>query len=193
MTTYKVLVEPIEISNLPILDPANPPQIEYTLYGRLFLPMTYSEVYLKSIRFNMVFPESNYKHVVTLPYQVHLKWYSDAVTNNHPGKIVQNTIRTLKSQTDVSLEIIKSNVKSTERADYSTFCQPSFVYVSHEPNTQNLVYNDVQLWYAYNLERDALIKSGECSHLEFDLFFTGLDGQRIYTHIPPVEIEFTLY
>lgn len=168
---------------------------DYALIGNIQLDTEYSEVYLKNISFIVAFPtHGNLSAKVEMftPYQVHIKWLDGNVVNFQPGKIVANTTAILNGA------IHPTPLLSSEQPDYSTFCIPEMISATTERTFQdqnqtvNIYHGDTD-WLFYSLNRDALLKRGTIRSMFFELYFTSLDGMRMYNRIPNVEIEFALY
>jgi hypothetical protein len=155
---------------------------DYTLIGFIRLDTTYSEVYLKHIRFVYVYNDSQEGEIVR-PMQMHLKWYDVSSTGFQPGVILQNTM----NHSGPSDRLVFADNKSQDTPSYSTLVQLDYAHSTQYTSDEALD------WLYYSMERNALIKVGNVSSLQFEVFFTDVNGRRIYKYIPNVEIEFELF
>lgn len=180
------------------MEDADAPAYRYGLVGEMSLDKTYYEVYLKTIRFTIAYAVGGEnahetEGMMHHPYQIHLRWLDNRDVGFHPGEVLQNTMYLANGL------ITNGTDRSYDKVNYSTFCQADNVYIAREPSILNNehekkgYYADDIKWLHYNMTRDALIKQGSTNYLSFELFFTNLNGERLYTYIPNVEIELDLY
>jgi hypothetical protein len=192
MVTYKTIVSPRLTSNFSIKPDLDAQLSDYSLIHYEALDQTYGEVYLKSIRFTIAYPNSgthNAEGYIFHPYQVHIKWIDGTSVLYQRGEIVQNTMVHNLTTGNVQVE---GNME-TIRPSYSTFCQVDNVAYLREPANQSAYNHGDTTWLFYNLQRDALVKQGSISNLNFEVFFTNLRGQQYMRYLPNVEIEFELF
>lgn len=210
----------------------NPLVAQYGLRYNASVGDTYSEVYLRGIRFIIAYElepvyrwaaaewdavgedgmvvmdadnnvvkvmgyvlekqEGDQAESVNIPYQFHLRWLDGREENYEPGRVLQNTMHH-----DISAgRILRyAPVQLNQRADYSTFCTPSHTTRFPEKKrftSENNLYNGPVEMHVYDMRRDALIKRGAINSLNFEMFFTNLDGEEYKQYLPNVELEFEL-
>lgn len=184
MVLYKTFLQPTLLTiNLKNEDGGNA-TADYTLIGFVRLDTAYSEVFLKHVRFVYAYSkakEGSFNH----PMQFHLKWFDNDSTIFQPGVILQNTL----SHVGPDQLLQYSGTKSSDSPSYSTFAHADMYIETKEPEQGASNYR----WTYYEMNRDALIKQGSVSKLEFEVFFTNIDGERMYRYLPNVEIEFELF
>lgn len=179
------------------------PLADYEMVKLLALRNTYSMVYLKSIRFNLAIPidkHDDHSHLF-IPYQFHLKWLDNYKNLDHESIILPNTM-----VHDHLTGVMEKPAPSTSDPAYTTFCtcRHSFQhvdpYVTAQYNNNTVInpeattlYEGINDFYFFEMERNALVKEGLISELYFEVFFTNISGKRLYRYIPNVELEFDLY
>jgi hypothetical protein len=181
MVLYKTFVQPTELPGF-IKNEDGTALRDYGLLGFIRLDNTYSEVYLKHIRFIYSYPKSK-EGVFPHPMQLHLKWYDNVSTQFQPGLILQNTM----NHANPDAILIYPFPKSTDTPNYSTFVEVHVFEETKEP------LEGQTRWIFYSMTRDALLKTGNISYLQFEIFLTDLDGARIYRYLPNIEIEFDVF
>lgn len=196
MTVYKTIVSPTVVKPFAIkIEDQSASLQDYGLFKFLSLDRTYSEVYLKTIRFTIVYPTQgthNAQGDIFHPYQIHLRWLDEMNLQFEPGEILQNTM----AHNETTGILFQETNMDMYKPTYSTFCQFHSAAELLEPNTgtSGSQYNHGHMqWLFYNLERNALIKRGSFSALNFQLILTNLKGQQYMRYLPNIEIEFELF
>lgn len=166
---------------------------DYALFSNVILDRRYSQVFLKTIRFTIAYPHGGTHNAIGNifhPYQIHLRWLDEDVGPYYQrGLIVQNTM----VHSALGVLEVEQNM-SVDRPAYSTFCHPESFASLEEPGNPASQFNHGHVnWLFYNMERNALIKQGSFTNLNFEIYFTNLRGQRYYRYIPNIEIEFDVY
>lgn len=176
MQIYKINVSALSSGYAPI-------QVELT--------ETYSEVYLKTIRFNVLLKETNDHAFYELPYQFHLNWLDRHKLPYHKGRIM-SVLSTFRDGNGFRYDQIDTN--ATVETAYSTLCQFTSIglYTSLTPKLGS-ESDPHYTCYTYEMQRDALIRKSGIHRLDFEIFFTNVDGLVYVLGLPNVELEFELY
>lgn len=183
----------------------DPHTFKYSLFYYKALETTYRRVYLKYIRFVIA-------HVATragqgqqvrtrTPYQIHIVWHNDRPSlKTLDTSVLQNTmIHGDIHRVPPFGAITYYPRKCMDQTHYSALCMMSCQSsieddiddVDTDPNadsatTEHFIYN------YYDMSKSTLLLEGIINSLHFEVFFTTLNGMRIYDHIPNVEIDLEL-
>ncbi len=189
MVRYKMFVYPSVISLGIKNDDGSALLEDYALRKTFNLGETFSQVYIKAIRFSVII-HSGQGHPVFQPYQFHLRWMNGQRNREQEAIVFGNTMvhdALGKMVTEIPTDVIPS---------YSTFCTCRFGYQFAEPGKNEAqgsqLYHGTTDFFYYEMERDDLIFQGTLWEMNFEVFFTNLAGKRIYRYMPAVELEFEL-